>query len=69
MPWRSLQLFIFAAKISWAPNFCRRENKSCKDLHGLKITFLLLKIKVGGIKANSKEMPIRCGPGNPNRFN
>jgi len=25
-----------------------------------------LKIKGGGIKANSKEIPIRCGPGNPN---
>jgi len=27
--------------------------------------FLFLKIKVGGIKTNSKEMSIGCGPGNP----
>jgi len=29
---------------------------------------LFLKIKVGRIKPNSKEMPIRCGPGNPKVF-
>jgi len=27
-----------------------------------------LEINVGGIKSNSKEMHIRCGPGNPKAF-
>jgi len=49
--------FIFAAKNKLVPNFY------FYPWH--QIYFLFLKIKVGGIKSNSKEIPIRCGPGNP----
>jgi len=45
---------IFAAKI-----------KVVKTFMASNLLFML-ENKSWGIKANSKEMPIRCGPGNPN---